>query len=499
MKMYEAQTKSSDVGFRCCFLIVLYGIVLRIPGLFGSFWGDELCAIHQAEGTVVDAITYQATKGGHPPLYYILLNLWSIGGTTEVWVRALSMAFGAASIVAIIKIGATYGGRRAGIAAGLFACVCYSMKWPSHEARNYVLYVCFGLWAWWALLRAVRTQKYRYWGLFAVFLSLGIYSFYFAFYVAAATLVLLLFEKPQRRSFVGYGVAAMLTIVFIAPWALALRSQLTRTTEKFSAREVPPPAVTITGSVKHAMRSGALHGPWNPIGHGIPEFLDLEKLPLTEIYLLAVILILSVVFSRKSKDLNHQKLEHGILACLLFGITFLVLCEYTSISGRFNGTKYSCFFAGIACVGCGLLTALTTGKRNTVIVVVLIALLTPFSIAQSIYRRSIPWREVVAEIDMFEGAEVTLITSAARISKPYIHYSRQHTIQEIVRGKLEVDTPLAQTVVCTWLCASPLAEKKLDSLRRILFERGYQLSVDKRFGKIRYLVMSQKFSKSETP
>ena len=64
-----------------------------------SFWDDEIVSIlHSTD--IVDMKSFFTSQRGnvHPPLYFLLLKFWSIGGNDEYYLRLLSVLFGTLTI-----------------------------------------------------------------------------------------------------------------------------------------------------------------------------------------------------------------------------------------------------------------------------------------------------------------------------------------------------------------------------------------------------------------
>lgn len=117
----------------------------------------------------------------HPPLYYLLLQVWSFfAGSSETALRFLSTLFGA------VTVGLTY------IIARKFIGVKYAVFIPyvvalspmlvryGREARMYTLFVLFIVASLCIVLYAKRADK-RLWRIHGVLVGLGILTHYFTF------------------------------------------------------------------------------------------------------------------------------------------------------------------------------------------------------------------------------------------------------------------------------------------------------------------------------
>lgn len=90
-------------------LILALGLVLRLINLNQSFWLDEAISGLAAKNySFIGIITKFAQGDTHPPLYYLVLRLWSlVFGYSEISMRLLSVLLGVATIFVIYKISVT--------------------------------------------------------------------------------------------------------------------------------------------------------------------------------------------------------------------------------------------------------------------------------------------------------------------------------------------------------------------------------------------------------
>jgi|GEM_PF-1328455 len=191
-------------------VIVLVGAVLRLINLGAEpYWHDEILSLDIATHfeSVRTMLRYIGEVEFHPPLYYVLLSLWTgLWGTGEIAVRSLSVIFGLAVIVLTYLAGVRMlGSRKAGLAAALVTALLPMQVEYSQEARPYIFFCLCGLLC--ALAVWERSgRRGRYW-LAAYVLSAvaGLYlhySFLFVFAPLAAWWLLdsLFWEPAEGRS-----------------------------------------------------------------------------------------------------------------------------------------------------------------------------------------------------------------------------------------------------------------------------------------------------------
>ena len=122
-------------------LVVLGAIVcgatwLRIYNLAAlGFWRDEGASVMVAASL---GRGHWSTDI-HPPLYYALLRAWSAFGSSDSWLRLLSVFLGVMTIPLVYAIGARMFGSRAGLwSAAALALLPIHIRY-SQEARMYAL------------------------------------------------------------------------------------------------------------------------------------------------------------------------------------------------------------------------------------------------------------------------------------------------------------------------------------------------------------------------
>lgn len=122
------------------YAVVLVGVVLRLVGLGAeSYWIDEYSSLEFVMSrTTVEVIREVPAIDPHPPLYYVILNLWtSLVGVSEPAVRLLSALFGIATIPVLYALGAELYDRRVGVFA---AAILALSRFHVHHSQNVRMY-----------------------------------------------------------------------------------------------------------------------------------------------------------------------------------------------------------------------------------------------------------------------------------------------------------------------------------------------------------------------
>jgi mannosyltransferase len=231
--------------------LLLAAAALRFSTLgLQSFWYDEaftpVHVLHASLGATLRSIVHTENT---PPLWYVLIWAWSrVFGTGAIALRLPSAVFGVATVLLAWAIGRELTGRRAtAIAAAAFVAVNPLFVWYSQEARAYGLFVLMSALAMLCFLRARREPTPRRLAAFAASASLALLSHYFAAFLVAPMILLLLLGRRQRAedgadrraSLIACGVVALVGFAllplasaqgghgaqWIGEWALSSRLQ----------------------------------------------------------------------------------------------------------------------------------------------------------------------------------------------------------------------------------------------------------------------------------
>jgi mannosyltransferase len=205
--------------------LLLLAAALRCSTLgLQSFWYDEaftpVHVLHASLGATLHGVVHTENT---PPLWYVLIWAWSrLFGTGAVALRLPSAAFGVATVAVAWAIGRELTGRRAtAIAAAAFVAVNPLFVWYSQEARAYGLFVLTSALAMLCFLRARQEPTPRRLAAFAATASLTLLSHYFAAFLLAPMIVMLLLRGGVRRATLLACAAPVLVGLALVPLAVA--------------------------------------------------------------------------------------------------------------------------------------------------------------------------------------------------------------------------------------------------------------------------------------
>lgn len=145
--------------------IVVLGVAIRAYGLGAeSLWFDETFTATVILDRGLESILLDLpAEDPHPPLYYLLLELWtSVVGVSAVGLRSLSVFADALSMVLVYAVAARLYDRRVGLVATLLFALSPFYVWYAQEARMYALVTLFAVASFYMLLVIVRGDD-RWW------------------------------------------------------------------------------------------------------------------------------------------------------------------------------------------------------------------------------------------------------------------------------------------------------------------------------------------------
>jgi len=236
-----------------------------------SLWTDELFTAEWASLSL-GGIIQRTAADYHPPLYFLLLKLWSnCAGHSDFALRWLSVASGWLSVAVLYRLGRAWAGR--GVSSPRGVGWLGATLWGfspllvlyARMARYYSLAALLGLLSTWALWCSLTRGKWRYWVAYVVFSSASLYTFYLTGLLLLIQGWFALYLKGQRGFFLW--LVSMLTVsLSLLPWSGIIANQAVRTGS--GAADL---TYSITGIAMkiaypaYALALGESLFPWHPI------------------------------------------------------------------------------------------------------------------------------------------------------------------------------------------------------------------------------------------
>jgi mannosyltransferase len=184
-------------------LLTLVAFALRMYNIAEqSIWRDEGISVHLASSSI-PAILADRAANVHPPLYFVLLHLWTaFAGFSELSVRTFSLTFGVLLIPALYFAINRMFDRKTALTATAIAAFSPLYVVYSQEARVYILmplaYLALIYSVWQLAQREGQTRKN--WLVLAVVEVLCLYLHYFSIFVIVSTNLLLAVAWLRQRA-----------------------------------------------------------------------------------------------------------------------------------------------------------------------------------------------------------------------------------------------------------------------------------------------------------
>jgi uncharacterized membrane protein len=182
----------------------------------------------------------------HPPLYYYLLKLWaSLFNYSLLGLRSFSVLFGLLSIFSVYWIGKRLFSEKVGLVSALLMTISPFAVQYSQEARMYALFGFISLWLTYFFVKALLTNKWKYWFGWGAISVAFLYTHYLAlftfvvFYLVALSYQFLFLKVNDKKTFIGgswrkifingkfLGATGVIVIAFVL-WLPVLKQHLSR-------------------------------------------------------------------------------------------------------------------------------------------------------------------------------------------------------------------------------------------------------------------------------
>jgi mannosyltransferase len=191
---------ASKAHWLALLLVVVAGVAVRLECLACKpFWFDECFSVEVNRIGWGNFLRLLWWREANMSLYYLLLRGWLHFGKSPFFIRSLSVAISAASILAIYRVGSLLYNRRVALsAAALLALNVYDIRY-AQEARSYALLVLLATLSSGFLVTWLRRPDGRNWRGYVLASVLAVYAhFYALLLVAAQWLALRWLGVPNR-------------------------------------------------------------------------------------------------------------------------------------------------------------------------------------------------------------------------------------------------------------------------------------------------------------
>jgi hypothetical protein len=335
---------------------LLIKVLVALPTFLNS---DEVSNAFTALQPTLGGLFTEAFKSPHPPLYFLVLRLWSVLGASDFMLRLPSVLAGTAAIWVAFRWLALIFDRNSALVALIILTFSPAVTAQLVEVRQYsFLYLVAAAGLLW-LERAFILKSARHMLLSGLMFALAVYTHSSAFWLVIAVgaygVVRLSVERPPRKV---AGAWALSQAVIAGLCALVYFTQLAHHRGGFTetyAREN-----WLRTSYFHAGSDNVL---WFPIRQTSVLFQYLYSLPIDGVIMMlgslaAVVYLL--VKGRPHAGSESARRDLGLLLILPFAVT----CA-AALAGvyPYGGSRHSILLALFAAAGAGFIIARFANRR----------------------------------------------------------------------------------------------------------------------------------------
>ena len=193
------------------YLILILGLALRLISINQSLWLDEATTALVSKMNLVDFFAKFIPNDFHPPLYYLILNLWTnFAGYSEISLRLPSVIFGVLTVYVVYLIARETKIKYVYLPS-LFLATSGLHIYYSQEARMYSL-------AAFLITTIVYLYLKKKWVLFSIFIALLFFVDYLSILIVPALLFhTLLSRKNDIKRFIRSLIPLFVSFLFWLP------------------------------------------------------------------------------------------------------------------------------------------------------------------------------------------------------------------------------------------------------------------------------------------
>lgn len=284
-------------------LILTTAAALRLYQLEAeSFWIDEFYSLRAAENI----------QFNFRFLYFVLLRVWMLFGTSDAWLRGLSVIFGIGVVFLTYQLGYHLVGKLTGLVAAFSIAVSPLFIFHSQEVRMYMVSVFFSLAGTLALLETLEKPTISHYGYWLLLRFLAIFTTPINALTLLADFVIIFLKLRDQRIIIKL-FAVMLGLGFIfSPGVIAFINASVRFVE------VRTGAPTLSAVLLRQLPIAMVTGPFRDIS-------SYEKWLYYVIFnlVLGFLFIFLILNKNRSSRLNWLALW-GFIPLVL-----ILICSYT--------------------------------------------------------------------------------------------------------------------------------------------------------------------------
>ncbi len=196
-------------------LILILGFILRSVNLNQSLWLDEATQVLLAKDSISNII-FQRGADVHPPLSYLLMHFWVMLGTSEIWLRMLSVIFGVLTILVLYKFASNIFNKKIALLSSLILAISPFHIYYSQEVRMYSEAVFFASVSMYFFYLLEKNRNLKNSLIYILSTAALIYTHYAGFLLIFTQILYIAFYK--RESVIFFLKRIFLTILIWLPW-----------------------------------------------------------------------------------------------------------------------------------------------------------------------------------------------------------------------------------------------------------------------------------------
>jgi mannosyltransferase len=285
-----------------CGLLSVLALCLRTFAIGRrSFWLDEAASsmlAHSSWHTFASAVLH---RQANMTLYYLLLRGWMHFGSSEAFVRSLSVLFGVAAIPVMYQFSKYVFEQQTARTAALLLSVHQFHVQYSQEARTYSLAVLLTLLSCYFLVRLLSNNSGRLWAAYITTSVLLMYAHVFGTWVLLAQWIFALRNPSFTHARYQLVKAICVIAALSSPLAISLLFLSTRSQLSWMKQD-------FTSSLYHLL-------------------LDFSGNAGNALLLLEIVLLLGSLYCRKQRSVRESQFYKLICIWLLFPTAMVTLAS----------------------------------------------------------------------------------------------------------------------------------------------------------------------------
>lgn len=196
-------------------VILIIGFILRIIIINQSLWLDEAAQVIESARPLREQL--KISGDFQPPLFHLLLHFWMRLGTSEIWMRLLTVSISVISIYLFYLIGKKLIDKNFALLTSFLLSLNPFAVYYAQELRPYPLTVLVSLVAVWGVVSNSTI-------LVIIGLTLFLYTTYFApFFILSLVVYFYLWQKKQFKWFLKN---TLVSLILFLPWFPSFLKQL---------------------------------------------------------------------------------------------------------------------------------------------------------------------------------------------------------------------------------------------------------------------------------